>query len=323
MRRRAHELHDQQTQKHHTSAGIRDRVNVADEVSANRLQRPAEPDDQRRQRHVPDERHPVIIIAALHEHVRIVEGAILAAAARSAPLDAHAQLFLLQLARLDARDDLVETLGDSLAQALIEHRAAASVSARAAWLHLFVEADRISEDERLCDAIEDLTGRLRHDWAAVSIADATTAIGATLRAAMLPAYRQFAPAAVDELERVIGAHYVPGQALGSFGDEVQAASALLAAYELSGRLSYSMLAEELMLMTRHHPSHVFEEGCAAVRVLCRLALLHRDPDYRAAAVVAPRVDYRSDAAGAADQSRRPMRASAVRPPEFTGSRCLN
>ena len=297
VRRRTHELHDHQAQQHHTSASVRDGVDVADEVSANRLQHPAEPDDQRRQRHVPDERHPIIIIAALHEHVRNVEGAIRAEAARSAPLDAYAQLFLLRLARLDARDDLVQMLGDPLAHALIEHRAAGSVPARAAWLELFIEAQRVFEDVRLLDAIDDLTRRLRHDWTAVPIADSAAAIGGTLRAAMLPAYQQFAPAAVDELERVIGAHYVPGRALGSFGDEVHAASALLAAYELSGRLPYSMLAEELMLMARRHPSHGFDDACAAARVLCRLAVLHDDPDYRAAAVVAPRVDYRGDAAG--------------------------
>jgi hypothetical protein len=35
--------------------------------------------------------------------------------------------------------------------------------------------------------------------------------------------------------------------------------------------------------------------CAAASVLCRLAGLHRDSDYRAAAVVAHDADYRADA----------------------------
>jgi hypothetical protein len=36
--------------------------------------------------------------------------------------------------------------------------------------------------------------------------------------------------------------------------------------------------------------------CDAARVFCRLAALHDDGDYRAAAVLAPDADYRSDAA---------------------------
>jgi hypothetical protein len=36
--------------------------------------------------------------------------------------------------------------------------------------------------------------------------------------------------------------------------------------------------------------------CAAVRVLCRLAALHDNAEYRAAAVIAPDADYRADAA---------------------------
>ena len=64
------------------------------------------------------------------------------------------------------------------------------------------------------------------------------------------------PAAIDELERVVGGSYRPGDGLvrdrdgirvrGSVGDHVRGASALLTAFELTGRLPYAMLAEELM-----------------------------------------------------------------------------
>jgi hypothetical protein len=39
----------------------------------------------------------------------------------------------------------------------------------------------------------------------------------------------------------------------------------------------------------------FGLNCDAVRVLCRLAALHHDDDYRHVAVVAADADYRSDA----------------------------
>ena len=35
--------------------------------------------------------------------------------------------------------------------------------------------------------------------------------------------------------------------------------------------------------------------CEAARVLCRLAALHDDPDYRGAAVIAAGADYRAEA----------------------------
>ena len=76
------------------------------------------------------------------------------------------------------------------------------------------------------------------------------------------------------------------------------ASALLTAFEHSGRLPYSMLAEELMQPVRRDPASVVGVGaaCETARVLCRLAALHGDPRYRGAAIVAEDADYRSDAA---------------------------
>src|SRR4029077_14838820 len=78
---------------------------------------------------------------------------------------------------------------------------------------------------------------------------------------------------------------------------VRAASALLTAFELTGSLPYSMLAEELMVFARRAPSP--DAGlriqCGAARVLCRLAALHDDPEYRGAAVIAGGADYREEA----------------------------
>jgi hypothetical protein len=71
-----------------------------------------------------------------------------------------------------------------------------------------------------------------------------------------------------------------------------------------------MLAEELVQFARRtlwdheqaafraastEASDAFTLNCEAVRVLCRLAALHHDDDYRHVAVVAVGADYRADA----------------------------
>jgi uncharacterized protein YyaL (SSP411 family) len=122
---------------------------------------------------------------------------------------------------------------------------------------------------------------------------------------------------------VVAAAYRPGEGLvvehghetadgGPLADYVFLASALLTAYEISGRLPYPMLAEELIQTARRRywndaagcfepaqatPPDVFRLNCEASRVLCRLAALHHQPDYRAGAVI------RADAAYAADAAR--------------------
>ena len=71
--------------------------------------------------------------------------------------------------------------------------------------------------------------------------------------------------AIDQLERVVGGGYRPGDGLvarsatasrrrGSVADHVRGASALLTALELTGRLPYSMLAEELIAIAGRDPS---------------------------------------------------------------------
>jgi len=85
---------------------------------------------------------------------------------------------------------------------------------------------------------------------------------------------------------------------------VHTAVALLAGYRVTGRLPYSMLAEELMRFARRcwwsdeagcfletdAPEAATDElvavNCDAVRVLSRISALHADPEYRQAVVVA-------------------------------------
>ena len=120
-------------------------------------------------------------------------------------------------------------------------------------------------------------------------------------------------AAIDEMERIVGHTYAPGRGVahtigsvlareGTLGDHMAAASALVTAHAMTGRLPYGMLAEELVEYARRQwwdgdrfaSQAPFEAQCDATRVFCRLAALHRDPDYRASAIVGS-ADYAADA----------------------------
>jgi uncharacterized protein YyaL (SSP411 family) len=212
---------------------------------------------------------------------------VLGAAARGDRLDAVALTFLLRQYRDADRPDLSEALGTGLAGALAEY----------------------ADDARLADAARALIATLVAGWpSAVTVDEAAASIDACLSAAHLVDPRELIPIAIDELERVVGGAYRPGMGVahaiggaahgrGGFADHVRAASALLTAFELTGRLPYSMLAEELMQLSRGdaetHPDCALT--CEAVRVLCRLAALHDDNAYRGAAVIAAAADYRGDA----------------------------
>jgi hypothetical protein len=216
------------------------------------------------------------------------------------------------------RDDLRDALGPALAGALEASSVERDSSRRSEWLALFVEASALSDDDRLRDAAGALVGALRALWPSRGdIAPAMRSVGACLLAASDGNASTLVPAAIDELERVIGLTYAPGEGLtrkiheppgeaGDFGDHVAAISALLTAHAVTGRLPYSMLAEELMQFARrswwdevrggfHAGPAPFASNCESVRVLCRLAALHEDADYRKAAVVANRSDYADDA----------------------------
>jgi hypothetical protein len=202
------------------------------------------------------------------------------------------------------RQDLADALGPALAAAA-ERDFSAPAASDADWLTLLVESCGVSSDARLRSAAERLIGALRRRWAAaVDVESAMWSIGACLSAADLVDPRELVPAAIDELERIVGATYRPGAGLGhlvaspdaergQLHDHVRAASALLTAYDLTARVPYAMLAEELIQFAMRQPLAL---DCEAARVLIRLAALHATPSYRAAAVLAPDVDYTSDAA---------------------------
>src|SRR5437867_2974459 len=234
---------------------------------------------------------------------------VLGAVARGDRLDAAALTFLLRQYREGGRADLSEAVGTALADALAGYGDESTTLARAGWLRLFAETAAISDDPRLVDAARALIATLVDGWpSAVAVDEAAASIDACLSAAHLVDPRELIPMAIDELERVVGGAYRPGAGVahtigraahgrGGFADHVRAASALLTAYELTGRLPYSMLAEELMQLSRGdaetHPDRVLT--CEAIRVLCRLAALHDDDAYRGAAVIATAADYRGDA----------------------------
>jgi len=223
---------------------------------------------------------------------------------RDEPTSAAAALLLLRQYVATGDDRVRDALGLALAHAVEASAAESSVVDRAAWLAVFAEAMPIADDPRIADAVAALAGMLSAAWPARDgLRDGMASVDACLQASAV-ATLDLVPAAIDELERVVGGTYRPGiglvdpaskEARGE--DQVRAASALLTAFELTGRLPYSMLAEELMQIARRTLSRDadFATCCAMARAFGRLAALHAAADYRAAAVIADGADYRGDA----------------------------
>jgi uncharacterized protein YyaL (SSP411 family) len=236
---------------------------------------------------------------------------------------APALSFLLQRYLATERPDVRDALEPALAAALDQPFDAMPAADRAPYVTAFVEAAALAEDDRPRAMVSSLVSSLRAAWTMTTRVDESAAIlEACLTAAAVLDPRTIVPDAVDELERVIGAVYQPGRGLasdvgapdvsrGGLNDHVQAASALLTAYNTTARIPYAMLAEELMQFVRRSlwddeegvfaaaagsHAHPFLGNCAAARVWCRLAALHAEDDYRAAAVTAPDAAYRAEAA---------------------------
>ena len=207
--------------------------------------------------------------------------------------------FLLRQYLGTERDDLRDALGAGLAQALTQAASEPTLVGRAAWLTLFVEAAAIADDERILEAIGALLSALRAECRTLrAVNEASACVEACLRASSLFDPAEIVPGAIDELERVVGGAYQPGEGVhGGPPDQIHAASALITAYEITGRLPYSMLAEELIQLARQSPppENDLVLHCETARVLCRLAALHDDAAYRGAAVIAVNADYRGDA----------------------------
>ena len=243
---------------------------------------------------------------------------------------------LLRRYAATGRADLGDALGPALARALDRATSPDRPEVGGAeWLALFVEAAAISEDERLPAAASALVAALRRSWPSRgALTPALRSIDACLSAAHLGNEDVVAVAAIDELERIVGVTYEPGEGLvgGDLRDHAAAAATLLTAFAIAGRLPYAMLAEELIQFARRtwwdderggfdaerrtenaerRTKHVergtenaerstqnvepFLANCEAARVLCRLAVLHADPDYRQVAVIARQSDYAEDA----------------------------
>jgi hypothetical protein len=246
---------------------------------------------------------------------------VVAALTRGEPVDATALTFLLRRYGSTGRADVCDALEPALAQAIEHHVEVETTIQRAAWLTTFSEAAALSGDERIQHAAEHLVTALRCEWGRASAVDAAAAsIDACLFWSQALDSRAVVPAAIDELERVVGGAYQPDEGLartvsrsdlrGHLSDHVGLALALLTSYEVTGRLPYPMLAEELMQCARRllwddeagvffasesDRDKPFALNCDAVRVLCRLAALHATDDYRKAAVVAPDANYAADA----------------------------
>ena len=234
---------------------------------------------------------------------------------------------------MTGREELEAAIGPSLARALdasafvgpsFSSGAAGSTDALASadLLFLFVDAAQLSPDTRLRQAAAVVADGVRSDWplapGAATISIAMRSIDACLRASDVCGEEVDTHAliadAVDELERIVGPLYRPGEGIahtvgspgdrGGLADQVGTASALLTAHALTGRLPYSMLAEELMRFARRtcwpaaaetSSPELFVAACEVVRVECRLAALHQDEDYRASAVIGEEVDYPGEA----------------------------
>ena len=246
------------------------------------------------------------------EDPRIAELTLVAARAAAAveagePADAFVATFLLRHYLGPDSAQLRDVLGLALAQALACADQDPTVLGRAAWLNLLVEATAVADDERIAPAVERLRAALQAEWPGLTRIDELSAsVEACLRAAPALDSRALVQDAIDHLERAIGGAYRPGEGLlrdrGGIrtrcdtADHVRGASALLTAFELTGRLPYSMLAEELIAIAGREASGAgVVIACEAARVLCRLARLHDDPDYRGAAVIATGADYRAEA----------------------------
>ena len=244
---------------------------------------------------------------------------------------------LLRRYAMTGRADLEAVLGPALARALDASTRESADAERSAWLVLFVQAAAISHDERVREAVAELAADVVREWSVEAprrtVDAAMRSIDACFQAADLFSGEERAEKliveAVEALERVVGPQYRPGEGVGHIigdpagirgrlRDQVATASALLAAHAWTGRLPYSMLAEELMqfalrsmggprpegpippsdgpIRVKPDPTGLmaaesFVAACEAVSVFCRLAALHANPDYRDSAVIAEDVDY--------------------------------
>jgi hypothetical protein len=246
--------------------------------------------------------------------VEQVTVAVLDALARDEAPTSAALRFLLRAYAATGRDDVRDAIEPALARAL-DLAPAAPLDEQPRWLFLLIEAAAMSGDDRLPSAAAELVRHVRSTWGRAQPLDVAAAgVDACLRTTGLVSTVDLTQSAIDELERIVGASYQPGCGVSEkLADQVAVASALITAYQGTGRLPYSMLAEELVQAARRTMwdnergafldretgvggQKPFGLNCEAAMVLSRLAALHRSAEYREAAVIAPGADYDDDAA---------------------------
>lgn len=191
-------------------------------------------------------------------------------------LSADAVGFLLRDYIASGSGEVRELVEQGLTTALSDGAAEPDAVRRLHWLRVLTEATALSDDPRLRE---------------------------TVAQALAPA--------LDALEQFVRRSYEPGEGLidGTCAQQLRWSAALLDAFDLSARLPYAMLADELLQHARRRWwrdaaagfDADFAANCDALRVLCRLASLHADPEYRAAAVLAPASSCASDARRLADR----------------------
>jgi hypothetical protein len=241
---------------------------------------------------------------------------LLGADARGEALGPAALTFLVRRYAETGADDVRGALERGLARAL-------DGDITAAWINALCEAAAVTDDDRIVVAVAEAARGLRDGWPSRGVmVEAMRDVDACLAATSLVGSdlgTDLLGAAIDELERVVCLAYRPGERLprslrnpdaddGGVEEHVAAATALLTAHDVTARLPYSMLAEELMQAVRRSGGpHAdggpdsgsegphYTECCAIARVLCRLARLHDDEDYRRTAVIARSSDYRAEA----------------------------
>jgi hypothetical protein len=225
--------------------------------------------------------------------------------ARGEPLGPAGLTFLMRRYAAAGGDHVRAALERGLTQAL---ERVASGDSPPAWIHVLCEAAAITDNERIVDAVADASQGLRRKWPCRDLLlDATRSVDACLASAILLADRGVIGQTIDELERIVSLVYRPGERLplslrtpddsdGGIEEHVATASMLLAAYDLTARLPYSMLAEELVQPLRFdNETGGVPVRCSLARVLGGLARLHDDDEYVRAAVVARASDYRAEA----------------------------
>ena len=181
-----------------------------------------------------------------------------------------AVLFMLRSYTASGRADLRAAIEAGLTSGLHALATDSDPRRRCQWLGVFAEAAAVSDDERIVESVQ-----------------------------------SYLPPTIDGLERFVRSAYEPGEVLAGadLNGQLLSALAFLTAFELTGRLPYSMLAEELLQIARREWwdgdagsfGASFRANAIGAQLYCRLAALHRDADYAASAVVAPGAAYALDA----------------------------